>query len=167
MKKTTTLLFFVITALSIVAQSAAAWDAVPLEKDKDYKTAVPKIKECVTYLLSHPFSKEDDKSISASKLLIRWMTGTPDYSFNILGNIVKIDPDGQILPAYMAALVKVGLASPENLKDLKKGELATMKIVAEYCANPANKIKQTDEIKKLIKANKEGKLASVLTFDAK
>ena len=95
------------------------------------------------------------------------MTGTPDYSFNILGNIVKIDPDGQIMAAYMAALVKVGLASPENLKDLKKGELATMKIVAEYCANPANKVKQTDEIKKLIKANKEGKLASVLTFGAK
>ena len=132
MKKTTTLLFFVITSLSIVAQSAAAWDAVPLEKDKDYKTAVPKIKECVAYLLNHPFSKEDAKSVSASKLLLKWMTGTPDYSFNMLGNITKIDPEGHILPAYLAASVKVGLESPENLKDLKKGELATMKIVAEY-----------------------------------
>jgi hypothetical protein len=167
MKKISTLLFFVITSLTVFSQNAAAWDAVPMDKDKDFKAAVPKVKECVKYLLSHPFSKEDANCVSASKLLLKWMAGTPDYSFNMLANITKIDPDGKIVAAYLAALVKEGFDSPDNLKDLKKGEIGAMKIVAEYCENPANKVAQTDEIRKLIKANKDGKLASVLSFDTK
>jgi hypothetical protein len=152
--------------------NAAAWE--PLTNDKEYKAAEPKVKECVAYLLGHPFSKDDAKSVSASKLLLKWMAGTPDYSFNMLGNITTIDPDGKsnIFAAYLAALVKEGFENPgfetpSKLKDLKTGEIGAMKIVAEYCANPSNKVKQTDEIKKLIKANKEGKLASILSFDAK
>lgn len=150
---------------SVAFSQKSNWDGVQLKKEQDYKTAEPKVKEAAAYLLSHPYSIEDASTASAGRFLILWMTGTPDYSYSVLGNILKLDPDGNKLMApYMAALIKVGFDSPEKLKDIKASELAAMKLIAEYCENPANKIKQTAEVKKVIKANKDGKLAEVLEF---
>lgn len=142
------------------------WESVRLKKKQDYKDAEPIVKECVSYLLSHPYRDDDLVPRCAARLMLRWTEGTKDYTFTILTNISQFDPDGsQLLVIYIAALVREGFENPEILKDTKAEEVGAFKVVAEYCEKPENNVKMTPEIKKLIQANKDGKLASILDLE--
>ncbi|MCW3127871.1 MAG: hypothetical protein JWO03_3529 [Bacteroidetes bacterium] len=163
MRKSFFAVLLAFITLSASAQSMKNIDKTPLNKEADFKTAEPKVKEAAEYLLSHPVDIKDESSLAASRFLILWMTGTPDYSFGVDGDMVKfVEKNTALTGVFMAAMVKVALDKPELAKDAKKFKIASYKVFADYCANDAHKVEKTVSIKSLIEANKKGKVESVL-----
>lgn len=156
-------LFCAFITVSLTAQQFKGLDNLPMKTDEDFKKAEPTIKDCVKYILSHPVDKNDESGQNANRFLIKWMTGTPDYSFGVDGDAVKYTKkDELLLAAFMASMVRVVLDKPELAKDQKAMKIAAFKVFADYCADDKNKVTRTADIKKLIEANKKGKIESAL-----
>ncbi|MOA00187.1 hypothetical protein D3C78_1195370 [compost metagenome] len=99
----------------------------------------------------------------AAKAIINWISGTPDYKFEIDASIAKLsEKDNMVLALYMAALTKYVLENPSNAKDAALVKLNSYKILLNYCENKDNKVKQSKELKKLIEAKNHGKLEEAL-----
>ena len=165
MKLTTTFLALILTiGISVIAsaQDFNALQKVELKAKEDYKPFEPKALECSNYLLSTP-NDDNMNRLIAAKAIINWMSGTPDYTFDIDDSIAKLsEKDNMILVLYMAALTKYVLENPSNAKDAKLVKLNSYKILLNYCENKDNKVKQSKELKKLIEVKKNGKLEEFL-----
>lgn len=167
MKKLFPAILISLLAMSVSAQDMKDIDKTPLNKDADFKKAEPRISDAAQYLLSHQADLKNENSSAASRFLILWMTGTPDYSFGVDGDMVKFTGKNAALSGvYMAAMVKAVLDKPDLAKDTKKFKIASYKLFAEYCANEAYKVEKTAAIKSLIAANNKGKVESVLDMSA-
>jgi hypothetical protein len=166
MKTILSLLFLSIFSTAAFSQDPVIWEGLKLKSKSDYRNAEPEVKKCVAYLLEHRYDKDEVVSRSASRLLLRWMTGTKEYHFSIYANIGSYytEDESTLLIIYMAALAKMGFESPAALADQKTSETGAFKIIAEYCEKPENKVKQTPAVRKLIKANHDGDVARVLIF---
>jgi tellurite resistance protein len=91
------------------------------------------------------------------------MTGTPDYTFSLGGNISKAVANNEdLLGVYMAAMAKYALENSAVAKDEKKVNLEATKMMLAYCEDEKNNVKLNKTLKKMIEANKEGKLESML-----
>ena len=163
MKKSIFSILIAFISFAASAQEFKGLDNIPMKTDADFRQAESTIKDCVKYILGHPISSDDVSGKNASRFLIIWMTGTPDYSFAVDADFVKYSKKNEGLTAViMAAMAKAVLDKPELNKDPKALKIAAFKLVAEYCADSKNKVTQTSDIKKLIDANKKGKLEGVL-----
>jgi hypothetical protein len=99
--------------------------------------------------------------VEAFTYLMRWMTGSPDYNFDIdetATNISKVNED--LLVIYLAAMCKYALENKESAKVKKAVRLNTVKTVLAYCK--AQSVKLSGELKKLDKANEAGELEEYL-----
>ncbi len=154
--------FFFATGLS--AQDPTEWESMPLRSQKDYKKAEPSVKEAAAFLLGHKYNEDDVRITSANRLLLRWMTGTKDYSYSVQANISKYytKDDPRLLMIYMAAMVQNGFENPALLKDSKACEIAAFKTIAAYCENPDTKVPHTAKLTKLIQAAHDDTLDKLL-----
>ena len=163
MKAIITILLFALISFSASAQQFKGLDNLPMKSDADFKKAEPTVKDCAKYLLTHPQDEKDESAKNAARFLIIWMTGTPDYSFSVDGDMVKFTKKNTGLTAtYMASMIKAALDKPEAAKDQKALKIAAFKVFADYCADEKNKVVKTSDLKKLIEANKKGKVEDVL-----
>mgnify|MGYP003580548984 CR=1 FL=1 len=113
--------------------------------------------KAATYILSTPIDKKSNPRLLASQFLLRWMTGSPHYSFEIgeqVGKITKGNDD--LLIVYMAAMTKYCLENPASKDDQPNVKLASIKQLLNYCQT--QQVSLTKELKKLHKANEEGEL---------
>jgi hypothetical protein len=163
------ILFFSFIALgsSTFAQEFKGLNDLPMKTNEDFKMAEPTVKECAGYILSHPSSNDDRSAANAGIFMLKWMSGSPDYSFNLDMDATKYaKKDNGLLMVCMASMAKTALDNPAKAKDTKALKLSSFKLFAEYCANAKYKVKQSSEIKKLIKANESGTLEKCLDFSA-
>jgi hypothetical protein len=159
------ILFFLLIFCSIglSAQNLPDFDQIRLEQGSDYKPAEPAALQAANYILSTPIAKNDGNRMLSLRFLLRWMTGTPDYTFSLGGNISKaVAGNEDLLGVYMAAMAKYALENKESAKDEKKVNLGAAKILLAYCEDSKNKVKLNKTLKKMIEANKEGNLESML-----
>ncbi|HMU46780.1 MAG TPA: hypothetical protein PKC72_10455 [Chitinophagaceae bacterium] len=139
------------------------FDDVRLEQGSDYKTAEPTVMKAATYILSTPFEKNDISRLKSMQFLIKWMSGTPDYTFtldDVAGKITKGNDD--LLGTYMACMTKYCIDHPESSKDPSAVKINSLKMLLEYCENSANNMKMTKQLRKLSEANKKGELEKEL-----
>jgi hypothetical protein len=123
---------------------------------ESYKSAENKVLVCANYLFNNPGNKAELNRLNAIQYIMKWMAGTPDYTFEIgekAMELTKGKPD--LLALYMAAITKVVI---EN----KDGELSNddiyngaEKLLVNYCSISDNKMKPSKKIRKLIKKAKE------------
>jgi hypothetical protein len=136
---------------------------MPLKTEFEYKEAETEAKKCAEYILDTPFHREPDNFDKASSFLLRWMGGTPDYSFNIDGQATRLIGGNEILlSVYLAGMTKFAIENTGKAGDHETMKKFAVKSLLKYCENPANKIKPKGEIKKLIKAYRKGKLDEYL-----
>jgi hypothetical protein len=153
-------LFYFHTSFS---QDLPDYDNIKLEEKADYKLAEPAVIKAATFVLSYAYEKDNLNRLNSQLFIIKWMTGTPDYSFTLGGAISKlIKENKELLGIYMACMAKYCIENPANAKDEKLVNLNAIKMLITYCDNPENKIKMTKQLKKLSEAMQKGELEQQL-----
>lgn len=135
----------------------------PLDINKgEFKAAEPEILENANYILQHPVSQDDQSKIAIQNIL-RWMEGTPDYTFTLDGSIGKfIEKSPETLGIYMAGMTKYVLENPDMAKNQNEVTYNTFVILLDYAEKPANGISLSKDLKKAIDAKNNNKLREYL-----
>lgn len=145
------------------SQELPDYDKYILHERTDYKAADSIALKASDYLLSTPFEKNNVDRLRSIQFMIRWMSGTPDYNFNLDQSVSKvIKGNDEMLALYMAAMTKYSLENPASAKNEHLVKVNSMKLVLAYCENPKNNMKMTRELHKLSVANKKGELDKAL-----
>jgi hypothetical protein len=144
-------------ALNANAQTPPDYSRYPLDTEANIKKADEAAKQTAVYLLGTPVTKEPQKRLEAMQYLFEWMEATPNYSFAFDKAFTLVGQDQQLMGIFIAALSKYHLDN--NVKQGgEASSLFTLKAVAEYVGNANNGITPQDNLKKLVDANKNGKL---------
>lgn len=157
--KTTLILFFAFFfAASAFAQKLPQFDNVSLSAKEDYGAADTIAYQAASYILATPFADADANRLQAERFLIKWMTGTPDYTFALGDDILKyFDNSPPLMAVYMAALAQTTLENKQMKDGNAMNALAVKKFIA-YITNSNNQVKMTGKLRKMISAEKNGKL---------
>jgi hypothetical protein len=164
--KTSVIILLFASMFPIVsAQNFDTLNKIELKEAADYQKNEPQALECANYLLSTPVDKNnsDLKHLKAIQFMIRWMDGTPDFSFGIDASIDKAtESNPAVLSKFLASMVKYVLenkAEKDNTPGVKYNAFLTF---LEYCENLEHKVNLNKELKKLIKAKNDGTLKASL-----
>jgi hypothetical protein len=145
------------------AQDFTVLKDIEIKTAEECRTYDPKALECASFILSSPYKKEDQNRLHASAFLIKWMTASPDYTFEIDKSATELTKKNDaLIITYMAAMTKYSLENKRKSKDAKAVKLGSIHLFLEYCKNEVNDVKLTKEIKKAIEADSEGKLNDYL-----
>lgn len=162
MKNLLLITVFIFTSLILKAQEVPDYAAIKLEAKADYTPEADKAAlSAATYLLSMPLDKENMSRQKSARYLVRWMTGSPTYSFSLGEPVTKIskgNPD--LLMVYMAGMAKFCLENPLECKEDKKVKLKAVQTMLKYCKD--FHVKQNNELKKMNDANEKGELEKYL-----
>lgn len=162
--KTYFYLFIILCTTVSFAQTTTDFDAVKLKRDSDYKEANKYALEASNYVLSVPMDNNSLPRLKAIQFIMKWMEGTPDYTFSLDATIMEkvVKGNDDLLGVYMACMTKYCLENEANSKDDDVVKLNSIKLILAYCENPANNVKMPKQLKKLSEANKKGELESEL-----
>lgn len=145
------------------AQQLPNFDAIQLVEKGDYQVAEPSVMQAVNYILTTPFQKNDLNRLKSLQFIIKWMTGTPDFSFSLDETVSKVSKGNEeLVGIYMACMTKYCLENKASAKDAKIVELNAVKLLLAYCGDEKNNIKMTKQLKKLSEANQKGELEKEL-----
>ena len=161
MKKIILLLVFLSCSITGRSQDFSDLASIPLDNAANCKKAEPKVMECAQYLLSNP-AAEDFANVNAMKFIMSWMEKTPDFTFELGGNLLKaIDSDASLIARYLASQAKTAI-NKGSIKNKEEFEIEYATLFLEYCEQPKNNVKLTSKLKKFIKAKNENKLKEAL-----
>ena len=161
--KTISTLLLVLVSNYCFSQSLPDYDNVKMEQKSDYKEADKVALIAANYLFSTPYEKNDLSRLRSLKFIIKWMSGSPDFSFSLDGVATKISKgNDDLLGQYMAAMSKFALENREAASDEKKMKLNAIKLLLAYCEVERNNMKMSKELRKLSEANKKGELERAL-----
>lgn len=119
---------------------------------ESYKPAESQVLICANYLFGNPANQAELNRLNAIKYIFKWMEGTPDYTFDIGANAMKLtDGNSDLLGLYMAAMSKVVLENTNQKLSSDEIYSQSEKIVVKYCSIADNKVKPSKKIKQLIK----------------
>lgn len=95
--------------------------------------------------------------------MIKWMTGTPDYTFSLDEQATNFAKNNDhFLGLYMAAMTKYVLENKTESKNDSKIKLNAVKLIINYSKVPSNNVKLNKELKKAIEADENGRLEEYL-----
>jgi hypothetical protein len=141
------ILFFTI---NVQAQTFDYLANIKFNSPEDYVLAENTVKKCSDFILTTPADPYNIDRADAMRFILRWMDGTPDYSFDLDEHAMGLTQnDAELMTVYFSSLVKAAL---EN-KDKNNDERTAIAVdhFLDYCANSDNKVRKNKEIKKLLK----------------
>lgn len=160
--KTLLSILFYITAISVFSQNTSQYDNIPLNSAAAFRKAEPQVILAADYAYSSPIDKENMNRKNAISFVMKWMAGTSDYSFGMDETISKIsNGENEILGIYFISLAKYALSKGKGV-DREDAKYNAYVMLINYCENPANNFRIRGEVKKMIEANKQGKLKEFL-----
>jgi hypothetical protein len=126
------------------------------ESAESYKPAESQVLLCANYLFDNPTNESELNRLNSIQYIMKWMSGTPDYTFDIGEKAMELTKGNtDLLGLYMAAMSKVVIDNKGE--KLSSGDIyiGAEKILVKYCSVSENKIKPSKKIKKLLKEAKE------------
>jgi len=155
--------FLLLSSNVLFSQNLPNFNDIKLDKAIDYKVADSFVLIATNYLLTTPFDKDDIGRLKSLQFVIKWMSGTPDYTFTLDEAATKImKGSDDLLGIYMAAMSKFSLENKAASKDTKNVTLNAVKLLLNYCEKTGNNIKMTKQLKKLSEARAKGELEQAL-----
>ena len=162
MKLPATLALFLFTGFSVAAQ-VPDYESVPLHSNADFKQAESTLLAAANYVLSVPLDNTGEDRLKSLQFVLKWMTGTPDYSFSLDPNLLKyFKKNDDLLGVFMAAQSKYAVENNVKNGEQHKVNVNALAAIVAYCENPANNVKQTKQIKDLIEAKANGGLDKMI-----
>ncbi len=165
MKKLILAISFAILAQVSIAQSIPDFSLIELQKKEDFDEGANNAAlKAANYLFSTAILDDNELNrLRCTQYVIRWMSGSPDYSFTIGENIIKFSKKSDnFLGLYMAAMTKYALENKEYSKDQTKIKLNAFKIIIAYVKGIGSDFKINKELKKAIAAEENGTLEDFL-----
>ncbi|MBL7731131.1 MAG: hypothetical protein JNM88_08140 [Chitinophagaceae bacterium] len=164
MKKLFILLLAVMTFAKSFSQSLPNYDEIRLDKKEDFNaTANDAALQAATYLLSTPMDANSIDRLKSLQYILKWMSGTPDYSFTLDEQATKFAKgNDDLLGLYLAAMTKYVLENKQAAEDKDKIKLNAVKLIIAYAKDTKNNVKINKELKKVIEADEKGKLEEYL-----
>jgi hypothetical protein len=164
MKHLFCLVFLILSFNKNFAQTLPNYDEIALVAKEDFnEQANDAALQAANYLLSTPM---DTKNLDRNKsllYLLKWMAGSPDYSFVLDQQVTKVAKNNDdLLGLYMAAMTKYVLENKAASNNQNMIKLNAFKLIINYAKNANNKVKINKELKKLIEADETGKLEKYL-----
>ena len=135
---------------------------VKLHKKSHFKATEQLTLKVIEYLFDTPADKNNHSRAEAGEFLIKWMNGTPDFTFHLDEKETDFfNTDADLMLMYMAGLTKFTMANP-SVKDQKTLVLGTMNIVLPYFNQQENKTSWPVSLWQLNEAYQKGKLETFL-----
>ncbi len=154
------LLFF--SVLSVFSQNASQYDNILLTTAHDYRKAEPQVILAADYVYSTPIDKDNIHRKNAISFIMKWMSGTSDYSFIPDRTVSRVtNNENELIGVYYACLAKYAL-NKGKAADREDVKINSYILLAIYCENPDNGYKIKGEIKKLIEARNQNKMKEYL-----
>ncbi len=129
---------------------------IQLKTKEDFTKYETKVIEDINWLISTPLNQDSQTRKEKSTFLIKWMTGSPTVSIELVSGIVPLEC-AECLMSFMSGWTKYSL---EN--NYSKNKIDCALAGAEYAIVFYEKNKsvlgKNSEMKKLIKLKKKGKL---------
>jgi hypothetical protein len=157
------LLFGLVSNFSF-SQTLPDFDGIKLETKEDFNSAADNAAlRASDFLLSTPLEKNNIDRLKSLQYVIKWMSGTPEYSFTLDEQATKFaKKNDDLLGLYMAAMTKYVLENKADSKDQNKVKLNAVRLIVAYAKDENNKVKISSELKKVIAAEGNGKLSEYL-----
>ena len=153
------LVLFLILMIGLTSFGQSAYNDIKLEEARDYKLAESSVLKAANYLFATKYDKEDLERLYAIEFIMKWMGGTPDFTFEVDENFTKpFLTETDLLGLYMSAIAKFALEHKAQANDTKAINVGAAKMVVNYSSKPSNNLKQTGELKKMATALKKGEL---------
>lgn len=153
MKKLFLLLAINLMVVTLFGKDFSKLSTIKMKTRSDYQKEESQALSCANFILDNPIKNNDIQRLYASRFILRWMSGTPDYTFTFGKEISKIakPKNLDLMSIYVASMVKIALNNPEVKLPIDEMVKKAMKSFAKYCAKPENHVKLNRSLKKLIK----------------
>jgi len=153
-------------SIAVKAQDYSGLKDIELKDKSDYPKNEDKVLECSKFILTQSVETKDPNCMYCMAFIIRWMSGTPDYSFGVDDAVGKLIKSNQLLMGvYMACMNIYVLNNKDKASDANAVKLNSVSMFLDYCSNPAIKVKPDGELKKAIKAKNDNKLKEYLKIN--
>ena len=163
MKRLVFICFFLIVAGSSYAQNLPVFGQVKLKKPKDFKVAEPAVLQTDDYVLATPVDQNIAAKTSAAEFLMKWMEGTPDYTFTLdEGTTKSFLQNTGLVVVYLSYMSRYAIQNKPKTSRLIT--ISAIKNLLAYINNPTNHVTLTDDLKALSEANDKGQLESYLNL---
>lgn len=152
------------TVNSVFSQSLPKYDEIKLETKEDFNDSTNNAAlQASNYLLSTPMDSKSISRLKSLQFIIKWMSGTPDFSFTLDEQATKFAKNNDdLLGIYMAAMTKYVLENKTESNNQNKIKLNAVKLIIQYSKDTKNNLKINKELKKAIEADANGKLEDYL-----
>ena len=155
--------FSVILFLGIVmtgkSQDYSRLKDIEMKSKEEFIKAEDKVLECTKYVLTTPMDDENTNRRNAMQFILRWMEGTPDYTFTLDETVGKIaQTSDALLGVFMACMSRYVLEHKDKAKDEKDVKYNSVLMLIDYARDPENDVEITGEMENLIKAKDEHRL---------
>ncbi len=155
MKKFILTISFILFVLNVFGQDYSKLANATFPDAESYKKSEKQVLECADYIVNSPYDSKDVNRLLAIQYIIKWMSGTPDYMFDIDAKATKlIKSKMELNTIYFAAMAKVVLENSGSKYSADEITDKAIDILVSYCSKPENNIKPTRAIKKIIKKRK-------------
>ena len=144
MKTLKVFLFFIVISVPVFSQLTEQCKTVKLGSKEELQTAEVCIDQLADFVLSKPL--RDDEAHKARVIILAWMEKTPNFTFSINANLLKVCKGENILlfGIYMTSMAKAALLGNEEFNE------EALKIFMDYIKIPENDVAKTKEIEKLL-----------------
>ena len=136
-----------------LAQEFEVPQQVKLEKAEDYAQYNAKVIEAINWLENTPVQEDKTKRKSTSAFLMQYMTGTPDFTIEVLPfqlELTENNPD--LLMSFLGGWSRFALENPSEKDNPVMANKAGIKsILKVYEKNKGNGIKKDRKVEKLLK----------------
>ncbi len=151
MKKFVVVILMVVLTTPIYSQLAEQCQTIKLGSKQEINDAEICIDQLADYVLSKQLREVEVQKSRA--VILAWMEKTPNYTFVINANLMKICKGENVLlfGIYMTSLAKASLTGKEEFNEY------ALKLLVDYIKTPENNVVKTKEVEKLLLAweNKE------------
>jgi hypothetical protein len=142
-------LFFCISS-NAGAQIVYPYGDIKLEKPADYIATEPMALSAATFLLTTPFTENDEKRVGALRFLSNWMVGAKTYSFYMQGTVQELREDMNLLQIFIAAMTKYSMENKAAAANPLTVEMNAAKMVIAYCDDAKNNLKLKKKYRKIL-----------------
>ena len=156
MNKIKMLICLLFVSASLLAQNVDIPSDLKLENAEDYKKTEHLVLNSTEWLLKTPISKNPSKRKEINAFLMKWMSGNPTFSIELVSGIVPLDC-ADCLMSFMSGWTKYSLENDYS-KDKVECAVAGAENAIEFYKKNKSELGKNSDMEKLMKQQKKGKL---------
>ena len=153
-------LFLLVTSFNVFGQEFNVPSNVALNTVEDYKKAEPLVLQSIDWLQNTPVTKDTRKRAEVNAFLMKWMTGSPSVTIELVAGIVPMECS-DCLMAFLSGWTKYSLEHDYS-KDKIANAVAGAEHAIEFYKKNKKELGKQKEFETMIRRQKKGKLQAYI-----